>query len=158
MPQELSDFARSHKKRLFHSMRSFIRQLWSQQLTQKMDYGDLIALLHNKDTMIEWLMDEELLAKSQLCQWCDVEVKLIKCDDRSHGYKWECRRQIDSKRHKVEKSLRSESWFKNSKMTLQEILKFTYWWSQDLNQLQIKHELGLCSNTAVDWELLPRNM
>ena len=103
-------------------------------------------------------MDEELLAKSQLYQWCDVEVKLIKCDDRSDGYKWECRRQIDSKRHKVEKSLRSESWFKNSKMTLQEILKFTYWWSQDLNQLQIKHELGLCSNTAVDWELLPRNM
>lgn len=121
-------------------------------------YGDLIALLHNKNTMIEWLMDEELLTKSQLCQWCDVEVKLIKCDDRSHGYKWECRRQIDSKKHKVEKSLRSESWFKNSKMTLQEILKFTYWWSQDLNQLQIKHELGLCSNTAVDWELLPRNM
>ena len=30
------------------------------------------------------------------------------------------------------------SWFENSNMTIEEVLKFTYWWCQDLNQWQIK--------------------
>ena len=30
-------------------------------------------------------------------------------------------------------------------MTLEEILKLKYWWCQDLNQSQIKHELGLAA-------------
>ena len=35
-------------------------------------------------------------------------------------------------------------------MTLEEILKLTYWWCQDLDQAQIKHELGLAESTGVD--------
>lgn len=38
-------------------------------------------------------------------------------------------------------------------MTLEEVLKFTYWWCQDLDQAHIKHELGISSNTAVDWDM-----
>ena len=37
-------------------------------------------------------------------------------------------------------------------MTLEEILKLTYWWCQDLDQAQIKHELGLAESTSVDWD------
>ena len=40
--------------------------------------------------------------------------------------KWECRRRINSKRHKVEMSVRAGSWFAQSKMTLEEILEYTY--------------------------------
>ena len=95
-------------------------------------------------------MDEGLLGKKQLCERCGNEMKLGKCDDRLDGWMWECRKQIKSKRHKVEKSFRHGSWFENSNRTLQEILKFTYWWCRDLDQSQIKLELGVCSNTAVD--------
>ena len=35
-------------------------------------------------------------------------------------------------------------------MTLEEILKLTYWWCQDLDQAQIKYELGLAESTGAD--------
>lgn len=119
---------------------------------RKWRYDDLIVRLHDKDTLIEWLMEEGLLAKSQMCSVCEGEMQLVKCEDRSDGVKWECRRRIDGKRHKVEMSVRSQSWFAESRMTLEEILKFTYWWCQDLDQAQIRHELGLATNTGVDWD------
>ena len=37
-------------------------------------------------------------------------------------------------------------------MTLEEILKLTYWWCQDFDQSQIKHELGLAESTGVGWD------
>ena len=46
-------------------------------------------------------------------------------------------------------------------MTLEEILKLTYWWCQDLDQAQIKHELGqlgLAESTGVDWDSFCREV
>ena len=69
---------------------------------------------------------------------------MVRCDDRSDLFKWECRRQEKAKRQKAEISIRKGSWF--------EILKLTYWWCQDLDQAQIKHELGLAESTGVYWD------
>ena len=33
-------------------------------------------------------------------------------------------------------------------MTLEEIVKLTYWWCQNLDQLQMKHDLRLAESTA----------
>ena len=35
------------------------------------------------DTLIEWFMEEGLLAKSQMCSVCEGEMLLVKCEDRS---------------------------------------------------------------------------
>ena len=43
-------------------------------------------------------------------------------------------------------------------MTLEKILKFTYWWSQNLTQSQIRNQLGLGSSTAVDWDMFCREV
>ena len=45
------------------------------------------------------------------------------------------------------------SWFENANLTTEDVLKLTYWWYQDLNQWQIKQQLGLGSHTAVDWDM-----
>ena len=124
----------------------------------KWRYDDLIARLHNKEVLIQWLMVEGLLAKARLCSVCGEDMKLVKCDDRSDGLRWECRRQVNNKRHKVEISLRKGSWFEHSNMMMEEILKFTYWWCQDLDQAQIRHELGLASSTGVDWDSFCREV
>lgn len=58
---------------------------------RKWRYNDLIYRLHDKDILIQWLMEEGLLAKSRLCNVCGDNMTLIKCDDRSDGFKWECR-------------------------------------------------------------------
>ena len=85
-------------------------------------------------------------------------MKWVECDDRSDGYVWACRRQINGKRHRCERSIREGSWFEKSNLTIEEVLKFTYWWCQDLNQWQIKQQLGLGSHTAVDWDMFCREV
>ena len=108
--------------------------------------------LQDKENVIKWLMIELLLAKDLICSVCEDQMKLVRCNDRSDGFKWQCRRQINNKRHKVENSVQSGSRFGKCNMTLEEILQFTYWWCQDLDQAQIRHELGLNPNTGVDWD------
>ena len=84
---------------------------------------------------------------------CVLGMWLVNCDNHLDGFKWECRRRAYSKRHKVELSIRAGSWFEQSKMTLEEILKYSYWWCQELDQDQIRHELGLATHTGVDWDI-----
>ena len=76
----------------------------------------------------------------------------------SDCWKWECRRQEKRKRHQAEISIRKGSWFEKSKKTLQDILKLTYWWCQDLDQVQVKHELGHVESTGVDWDSFCREV
>ena len=119
---------------------------------QKWRYYDLMVKLQDKENFIKWLMTERLLAKDLICFVCKDQMKLVRCNDQSDVFKWECRRQINNKRHKVENSISSGSWFYKSNMMLEEILQFTYLWCQDLDQAQIRHELGLNPNTGVDWD------
>jgi len=38
------------------------------------------------------------------------------------------------------------------------VLKFTYWWYQDLTQWQIKRQLWLGSHTAIFWDIFCREV
>ena len=106
----------------------------------------------DKELLIHLLMAEGLIAKGHLCPICGAEMSLTTYDDWSDGLKRECRRQDNGKRHKTEISSRKGSWVGNSKIKLEEIFKLTYCWCQNLDQVQIKHELGLASSTSVDWD------
>ena len=125
---------------------------------KKWRYDDLLGLMGDKEILIHWLIEEGLMAKERVCPMCDGEMSLARCVDRSDLFKWECGRQEKSKRHQAEISIRKGGWFEKSKMTLEEILKLTYWWCQDLDQAQIKHELGLAESTGVDWDSFCREV
>ena len=101
----------------------------------------------DKEMLIDWLMEEGLMAKERLCPMCNCEMGLGGCEDRSDLFKWECRSQEKGKRHKAEISIRKGSWFEKSKMTLEEILKLTYWWCQDLDLHR--------KNMSYDWLKVP---
>ena len=58
---------------------------------KKWRYDDLSAILIEKQTLVQWLMREGFLAKSRLCSVCSSEMKLVRCEDRSDGLRWECR-------------------------------------------------------------------
>ncbi|XP_068757288.1 uncharacterized protein [Montipora capricornis] len=98
------------------------------------------------------------MAKARVCPRCSAEMKLVSCNDRSDGFQWECQLQMDGKRHKVETSIQKGSWFAQSNMTLEQVLKFTYWWCQDLDQSQIRHEMGIGCGTGVDWDSFCREV
>ena len=87
-----------------------------------------------------------------------IDMKWEACGDRSDGYIWQCRKQIDGKRHWCERSIREGSWLESANMTLEEVMKFTYWWRQDLDQWQIKKQLGIGSHVAVDWDIFCREV
>lgn len=70
-------------------------------------YDDLVREMMDKETFINWLIGKGVLKKTQHCPRCSSEMKLVQCCDRSDGYRWECNKQIQSKRHRVELSIRS---------------------------------------------------
>lgn len=118
-----------------------------------MTYDDLLKdVLMTKELTIQWLMKEKLIASKQNCAKCGGEMSLLECADRSDGFRWECRKQAGGRRHKQTLSIRKGSWFEESNLTLEEILKHTYWWCQDLDQWQTRRQLKINSNTAVDWD------
>ena len=112
---------------------------WRHNETGILTYDDLLRnYLWTKDYTIEWLKEEKLRARSRICEICQCDMKLRECSDRSDGYVWECRRQIGRKRHRTERSIREGSSFEHSNLSIEEVIKFTYWWSQELEQWQIK--------------------
>lgn len=113
-------------------------------------------VLCNRETLIGWLMNEGMIASKRACPVCGENMELVECTDRSDGYKWECRKRANNKRHKSTVSIRKGSWFEQSNLTLEEIIKFTYWWSEGLTQEQIKKQLHINANTAVDWDMFCR--
>ena len=138
-----------------HVINSYNRESKSSHLT----YDELVEnYLGNNESIITWLQEMEIIARSAVCQQCQNEMTLISCNDRSDGYKWQCRKTINGKRHKVEASIRKNSWFDNSNMTLTEILKFTYWWCVGLDQTQIISQLKVSPNTGVDWAMFCREV
>ena len=118
----------------------------------------MIARIQHKEVLIEWLMAKRLLPHNQLCSSCGEEMRFVICNDQADGCKWQCRKQIDGKIHRVEKSIWKGSWFDKSRMTLEEILKFTYWWGRDIDQNQITYELGLSRQSGVDWDSFCRQI
>lgn len=57
---------------------------------KKWRYDDLVARMQDKEMLVHWLMDEGLMAKERSCPMCAGEMSLTRCEDRSHGLKWEC--------------------------------------------------------------------
>lgn len=115
-------------------------------------YDDLPVFnqMLDKEVLIKLLMLEGFIRKSQLCPQCNNEMKVVICNDWADGLKWECRVLSSTKRYRTELSVRTGSWFAQSSMTLEEILKFTYWCCQDLEQSQITGELWQARGTGVD--------
>ena len=61
------------------------------------------------------------MAKEGSCPMCAGEMSLTRCEDQSDDLKWECRQQVNCKRHEAEVSIRKGSWFEKSKMTLEDL-------------------------------------
>lgn len=77
-------------------------------------------------------------------------MKCTPCKDRSDGLKFECRDK-GTKRHRMEIRIRENTWFEKSNMSLEEVLKFTYWQSIGLTQDQRMLQLPISSSTVVGW-------
>ncbi|XP_074655648.1 uncharacterized protein LOC141909161 [Tubulanus polymorphus] len=118
-------------------------------------YKELIGTIMNtRRGTIDWFMDRNLIAASRQCPVCNDEMKLsldISNKSASEGWRWSCRKRVDSVLHQRFKSVRADSWFSKSNLTIAEILEITYWLSRGVQQTVIQTEMGLSSKTIVDW-------
>lgn len=90
-------------------------------------YDDLLQdVLVSKVLTIKWLMEEKLIASKQRCRRCGEDMLLVKYTDQSDGFKWECRKQVKGRRHKLTISIHKGSWFEESNLTIEEVLKYMY--------------------------------
>ena len=76
---------------------------------KKWRHDVLVARMQDKEMLVHWLMEEGVIAKDRSCPMCAREISLTRCEDRSDGLKWECRKQVDGKRHSAEVSIRKVS-------------------------------------------------
>jgi predicted RNA-binding Zn-ribbon protein involved in translation (DUF1610 family) len=140
-----------------HSESSYHRKRMKTE--SHLTYDDLIKnYLCDKQVTIEWLKNIGLLAREVLCPVCGKPMEWTSCKDRSDGFKYVCRKSDTAKQHRVEHSIRNNSWFAKSNLTLEEIMKLTYWWCAGLQQNQIQAQLCLSSNTIVDWCMFCREV
>lgn len=112
-------------------------------------YRDIIGITtRSKIFTIRWCQEHQLLKKKQDCPQCSEKMTMVS-SHVNDGYIWVCKKTIDGKRHQVKKSVRADSWFFGSNLTLGEIIETTYLWTRNVSQDNIRHEMKIGEHTGV---------
>ena len=108
----------------------------------------------NKDRCIEWCKRHNLLARSMKCpkQQCDNDLSWTRRSRVPDGYMWRCSKKSCNR----EVSIRHNSWFCGSHLSISKILALTYAWAHSFTTSQAMHETSsraktTSSETVVDW-------
>lgn len=108
--------------------------------------ASLLAELITPESCIAWLAARGLLRNSLLCDICGQAMRLNRYSRSIDGKKWNCAFCKSSK------SVRSDSFFARSHLTLKQLIIIMYCWARDMPQREILHEADVRSpNTLVDW-------
>lgn len=90
-----------------------------------------------------------------------MSIKDVK--DRKDRLSWRCRKSHKVLKNKtlytvkdVKVSIRENSWIKDAKLPLEEIVELMYLWSQGFSNNEIQHELKLSNKTVVEWTIFFR--
>ena len=62
-------------------------------------------------------------------------MRLTAANNTSDQQRWMCRRSRGGRKHVLTLSIRHGSWMAKSKLTLEEIMKITYYWTTGLTQV-----------------------
>jgi transposase-like protein/ssDNA-binding Zn-finger/Zn-ribbon topoisomerase 1 len=109
---------------------------------------DLAEIICDNNAAIEWCMEIELISTSKLCPTCSKDMRFVDSDNTKDGKTWLCSSR-PCKNKKI--SIRADSFFSKSKLSLSTIILFVYLWSRDYNLPQTKIECGISHDVALDW-------
>lgn len=78
-------------------------------------YDQLCAkVLWSRDATIQWCQENGLIATEVSCSSCGSPMSLVPAYDRKDHVKWECRSRSKQKRHRVQQSVRKNTWFEET--------------------------------------------
>ena len=95
---------------------------------------DVEQLVESKARTLQWCEEVKWINSSYRCPKCHgsmMQVDASAAKASSDGKVWKCRGTMSGVRHQVERSVRKGSWIQHSNLTIEEIIKLTYMWSND---------------------------
>ena len=113
---------------------------------------DLSVLCADQKALLRWCFDQQILGQLQgkPCnrEGCEGTISFRVDNSRKDQHVFKC----TIKKCTFKKSIRHNSFFDNSKLSIPTILILTYWWVHKQTSKYIAYELKLGSpNTIVDW-------
>ncbi|XP_035210958.1 uncharacterized protein LOC118185238 isoform X2 [Stegodyphus dumicola] len=111
-----------------------------------------------KKSVIEWCMEKRLITRSYKCPICKTDMKLVERKNCLDGFEWMCRVTRGECKHRISRSVRKDSWFTKSKLSMCDILRVTYMWLGKCRNDFIRSELGVAKNTVTCWKSFCREV
>ena len=112
-------------------------------------YFNLFNIILNKELLNNWLHENNLLIdfSSINCQLCGRFYKFYPDSYYTEGFSWRC--STKGCRRKI--SPKFGSWFENSNLSVETILKLTYMWCREYSNKLASIECGISEKSVVDW-------
>ena len=105
---------------------------------------------------MQFLKDVGLLRSKVQCNTCDRDMTCSAEPTIPEGFRWRCRRKIAGVKCSASRSIRTESWFQQRKLTFREVLLVTYGIVCREPAHRIIEEYCLSSSTVADWGMFCR--
>ena len=103
---------------------------------------ELYAAVPTTVAAIEWCKTKGLLMREVRCQVCNSFMKLAQ-DNCLDGQIWRCRKTINGQRHERKTSIRQNSFFSGSHLSIKELLYIIYEWAANMGVEQTSFELDI---------------
>lgn len=105
----------------------------------------LIPQISTPEQSITWLAKRRLLHNMALCEICNNPATFNHYDNGIDKFRWKC------SGCNWTQSVRHNSYFSKSHVSLQKLIQLTYFWALDMPMHIIEDELELSSHTIIDW-------
>lgn len=106
---------------------------------------DLYPRIDTPQHCLEWLAERKLVRNNVDCPGCLNPCRKSVRNALQDGFKWRCQRCH------FEQGMRTDSFFKDSRITLRDAIMMMYFWAADLPQSFMTRELAVSKKTAIDW-------
>jgi len=93
----------------------------------------------------EWLAMHGLLKNEMMCANCNVPCRITSCTRSTDGVQWRC------SSCNFTKSIRFQSFFERSHLSLQTLVELIYHWSLQHSETEIKDDLNIDWHSVVNW-------
>lgn len=101
-----------------------------------------------KDEILKWLAKRGLIKNERMCDGCNILMSIAHENAIGDNYRWRCRRC------RKNKTVRESSFFRQSNLSLQQLITIMYMWCRGIPQKFILHESRLsplAQNTVTDY-------
>ena len=120
----------------------------------KLNFWKLSRMLSDHERCIQWCKERNLLSSSINCprQGCENTLNWQRRATSGDGFVWRC----SKKNCNGQASIRQNSWFSGSKLSIEKVIALTYTWAHSYTTTQAMHETSLddettSSETVIDW-------